>query len=106
MEYVYTITNPMNAAFVKKHVERHGENPSKYAAAGWLIMSIMADAIKRAGKAEPAAIREALEKTDFASFTGTYRFNEKHQAYNFDVYLTKNEGGKPNIFKAAKIERP
>jgi branched-chain amino acid transport system substrate-binding protein len=106
VEYVYTINNPLNNAFVKKYVERHGENPSKYASAGWLIMSIMADAIKRAGKAEPAAIRDALEKTDFTSFTGTYRFNEKHQAYNFDVYLTKNEGGKPNIFKAVKIEKP
>jgi branched-chain amino acid transport system substrate-binding protein len=106
VEYVYTIDNPRNQAFVKKYVDRHGENPSKYAAAGWLIMSVMADAIQRAGKAEPAAIRDALEKTNFTGFTGTYRFNEKHQAYDFDVYLTRNLGGKPHVFKAVKIERP
>src|SRR5262245_7477264 len=65
VEYVYTIQNPINDAFVKAFRARLKDNPTKFAGAAHNVIHIVVDAVKRAGSTEPEKIREALEKTDY-----------------------------------------
>ena len=106
VEYVYTIQNPINDAFVKAFRARLKDNPTKFAGAAHNVIHIVVDAVKRAGSTEPEKIREALEKTDYTGLVGNIKFNEKHQAYGQTVYLAEVKNGVPQVVKAAKIEKP
>ena len=106
VEYVYTIQNPINDAFVKAFRARLKDNPTKFAGAAHNVIHIVVDAVKRAGSAEPEKIREALERTDYTGLVGNIKFNEKHQAYGQTVYLAEVKNGVPQVVKAAKIEKP
>ncbi|MEE8110146.1 MAG: ABC transporter substrate-binding protein [bacterium] len=112
VEYVHTIDTAMNRAFVKKYRARHKENPTKYSAAGNTVTNIIVEAIRRAGSADRKAIRDALEKTNYESLVGTFKFTANdnptfsHQAYGFDYYLTKNVDGEPKIIKTVRIAKP
>ena len=106
VEYVYTIQNPLNDAFVTQFRARLKDNPTKFAGAAHNVIHIVADAIKRAGAAEPEKIRTALEKTDYTGLVGNIRFNDKHQAYGQTVYLAQVRNGVPVVVKTAKIEKP
>ena len=106
VEYVYTIQNPINDAFVKAFRARLKDNPTKFAGAAHNVIHIVVDAVKRAGSTEPEKIREALQKTDYTGLVGNIRFNEKHQAYGQTVYLAEVKNGVPQVVKTAKIEKP
>jgi branched-chain amino acid transport system substrate-binding protein len=54
---------PEVRTFKEKYKERYGANPDALAALGYDAMKVLADSIKRAGKAEPAAIRDAIAAT-------------------------------------------
>lgn len=57
------------------------KEPNVNAALGYDSFMLLADAIKRAGKAEPNAIRDALEVTkDFPGVTGAKTINKTHDA--------------------------
>lgn len=105
-EYVPTIDSEMNAKFLEAYKAKTGELPTKFSSAGYQDVLILADAIRRAGDTDPAKIREALEATDFDSLTGNFRFNENHQAYNFNVYLSRNESMTPIVLRTVKVEKP
>lgn len=58
-----------------------GKDPNVNAALGYDAYMIIMDAIKRAGSAEPQAIRDALAATKgFVGVTGTTTINETHDA--------------------------
>src|SRR3546814_7772883 len=61
---------------------------------GYNTIHIIADAIKRAGAAEPAKIREALIATDYTGPTGRLRFYAKGQVYGQSVFLVELKGGR------------
>jgi branched-chain amino acid transport system substrate-binding protein len=42
-------------------------------------IKVLADAIRRAGKTDPSAVLEALEKTNYAGILGPIRFDANHQ---------------------------
>ncbi|MGQ4809980.1 Leucine-, isoleucine-, valine-, threonine-, and alanine-binding protein [Candidatus Entotheonellaceae bacterium PAL068K] len=105
-EYVYTLDTPMNRAFVAKYKARHKENPTKYSVAGHTLVNIVARAIQRAGSTDRKAIAEALEKTNYDSLVGKYQFNDVHQAYGFNYYITQNVGGVPKILHTVQIAKP
>ncbi|NLK00395.1 MAG: ABC transporter substrate-binding protein [Clostridia bacterium] len=66
-------------SFVKAYKEKYGSEPGSFSALGYDAAYLIADAIERAGAADPEAIREALEKTaDFDAVTGKLTFDEKH----------------------------
>src|SRR5450759_3803681 len=73
VEYVYTIKNPINEAFVKMSRDKLKENPSKFAGAAHNAISIMVDAIRRAGSTDPEKIRTALTQTDYNGLVGNIR---------------------------------
>jgi branched-chain amino acid transport system substrate-binding protein len=112
VEWVHTLDNAMNRAFVKKYKGRHKENPTKYSSAGHTLVNIVAQAIKRAGSADRKAIRDALEKTNYDSLVGNIQFTSNtakpfsHQAYGFDYFLTKNVAGEPKVLRTVRIHKP
>ena len=106
VEYVYTIRNPINDAFVKMSRDKLKDNPSKFAGAAHNGIHIMVDAIRRAGAAEPEKIRAALTQTNYDGLVGNIRFNEKNQAYGQDVYLALVKNGVPEVVKTARIAKP
>ncbi|MGQ0654547.1 MAG: ABC transporter substrate-binding protein [Betaproteobacteria bacterium] len=106
VEYVYTIKNPLNDAFVKMSRDKLKDNPSKFAGAAHNGIHIMLDAIRRAGAADPEKIRTALTQTNYNGLVGNIRFNEKNQAYGQDVYLALVKNGVPEVVKTARIAKP
>jgi branched-chain amino acid transport system substrate-binding protein len=106
VEYVYTIKNPINDAFVKEFQAKLKENPTKFAGAAHNAIHIMVDAIRRAGAADPEKIRAALEKTDYNGLVGNIKFDDKHQAYGQTVYLARVANGVPEVIETAKISKP
>ncbi len=106
VEYVYTIKNPINEAFVKMSREKLKENPTKFAGAAHNGIHIMVDAIRRAGSADPEKIRTALTQTNYNGVVGNIRFDGKNQAYGQDVYLALVKSGVPEVVKTARIAKP
>jgi branched-chain amino acid transport system substrate-binding protein len=106
VEYVYTIKNPINEAFVKEFQAKLKDNPSKFAGAAHNAISIMLDAIRRAGAADPEKIRTALTKTDYNGHDGNRTFDEKGQAYGQTVYAAQVKSGVPHVVMTAKIAKP
>lgn len=105
VEYVPTVDNPLNKSFVEDYKKAYGVQPDKYAAQIYTVVNTVAEAIKKAGAPEPARIRDALAQTDYNGVTGNIKFDEKGQAYGFDMYLVKIAGGKPQLVLSTKIEK-
>jgi branched-chain amino acid transport system substrate-binding protein len=87
---------PIVKRFVADYDKRHGKSPPLYAALGYDVVLIVADAIKRAGKIERAAIREALAATrGLEGLAGryTYQGQPDNQTPVFKLYevTEKNE---------------
>ncbi len=70
--------DPKIQNFVKAYEAEYGRPPENaFAALGYDAMKLIADAIQRAGSAEPTAIRDALAATkDFPAVTGTITYPE------------------------------
>lgn len=93
LPYSPEIDTPANHRFVSSYRERNKADPQFQSAYGYEAMYLIADAIKRAGKAEPAAIREALASARMASMVGTsIEFDAQHQAHNNAVILLLKDG--------------
>lgn len=81
--YSALVETEKNRAFVKKVLAAYNEAPTYETFAGYEAMLVLADAIKRAGKAEPGAIRDALVHTKFESMMGgSVEFDDHNQAHN------------------------
>jgi branched-chain amino acid transport system substrate-binding protein len=98
-QYVPGIDTDRNRKFVDAYLQAYHAPPDKYAVSGFDAVTVIADAIKRAGKAEPAAITKALEASDLDVVQGHVSFDEKHQAYT-NAVISENEG---NLSKVLSI---
>ena len=79
--------------FVEAFKAANGDEPDAFAALGYDAMYLMADAINRAGKADPEAIKDALAATqDFAGVTGTLSMDENHNPVKAVVILELKDG--------------
>jgi branched-chain amino acid transport system substrate-binding protein len=106
MAYVASYDNPVNKTFVDMFKAAYGELPNNNAAAGFEELTILTNAIKKAGKAEPEAIRDAISSGTTDGPSGEIKFNEKGQGYGFTVFLTRNENAKPIVEATAQIAKP
>jgi branched-chain amino acid transport system substrate-binding protein len=80
--------------FVATYSAKYGEPPSGLGALGYEAAEVMVDAIRRAGKDDPTAIRDAIAQTkDFAGVTGKITIDAQRNAQKSAVVL-KIEGGK------------
>lgn len=65
--------------FVNAYQAKYNKVPDGFAALGYDAAYLVADAIKRAGSADPAKILEAIAATkDFDAVTGKLTFDDKH----------------------------
>ena len=70
--YFYGDPSPKVHNFVQKYKDRYGAIPDALAALGYDAMGVLADAMKRAGKIEGAAVRDAIAATkNYQGVTGT-----------------------------------
>lgn len=104
--YASSIPTDSNKDFVSRYAAAYKTKPGKYGAAGFNSLNIVMQAIARAGKAEPQAIRDALYKTDYAAPNGHYRFTEKGEGYGYAVVLVQLKGGEPTIVAITEAGRP
>ena len=66
-------------SFVKAYKEKYDTEPGSFAALGYDVAYLVADAIERAGSTDAEAIKNALAETkDFDAVTGTLSFDENH----------------------------
>ncbi|MGE0748091.1 MAG: ABC transporter substrate-binding protein [Rhodospirillales bacterium] len=100
--YASTMDSPRNKEFVAAHVKAYGEEPGKYNAAGYNTVNVIAQAIQRAGAADPEKIRDALEKTDYMSPNGHVKFDSHHQAVGLELVLVEIQNKVP-VVKATGI---
>ncbi|MGO9832245.1 MAG: ABC transporter substrate-binding protein [Myxococcaceae bacterium] len=71
---------PGSKQFADTVKARWGEYPSYHAVQAYVSLKIVADAVKHAGKWEPAAIRDAIAKTEMMSIFGPIKFvNQQNQ---------------------------
>ncbi len=77
--YAYSDPSEKVQSFVQAYKAEYGDVPSSFAALGYDAAKLIVDAIRRAGKAEPEAIKDALVATkDFDAVTGKLTFDDKH----------------------------
>jgi len=95
-----SITDParkeVTDLFVQQYTEAYGQSPNTFAGYAWEAISLLADAIERAGSTEPAAIQSALNATQgFVSPDGVYNYSETdHDGLTADdMIIVKIEGG-------------
>jgi branched-chain amino acid transport system substrate-binding protein len=81
--YAAEIDTPENRAFVDAFEAEYGEKPNYQSFEAYEAVHVIADAIKRAGAADPSAIRDALKSTRYPSLLGTViEFDANNQAHN------------------------
>ena len=81
--------------FVNKYKNLHKENPIPHAAQAYDTVYIIADAVKRADKTDPEAIRDAVTKTaGLKLVTGEPKFNEKGDDIGKYLLIAKIAGDK------------
>jgi branched-chain amino acid transport system substrate-binding protein len=86
--YSPAVDTAENKQFVAAFKKANGEDPIYQSFAGYEAIKVVADAIARAGKADRAAVRDALEKTDYASMMGgRIAFDDHNHAHNNAVVL-------------------
>lgn len=86
--YAAGLDTGSNKAFVAAFEAKHGELPNYQSFEAYEAVQVVADAIRRAGSADPSAIRDALETTKLRSLTGSeIAFDENNQAHNDAIIM-------------------
>ena len=96
--------SPEVQEFVKAYQARYNETPDAMAVLGYDAGRVIADAIKRAGTTDRAAIRDALAQTkDFPGASGTITLDQEHNARK-PIVLLKILEHKATLFKTYPAE--
>jgi branched-chain amino acid transport system substrate-binding protein len=91
--------NTANQNFVKAYNAKYNANPDQFAAQAYAGVYILATALKNAGKADSASIRDAMAKLkDVDTVLGKFSFNEsRNPVHTPIVQIVKN--GKFELYK-------
>ena len=85
--------NPAVKTFVANYKAKYNENPIPHAAQAYDTVYILADAIKRAGKADPTALRDAIAKTSGVKLvTSDVKFNDRGDDVGKYLLMTQIKG--------------
>ena len=91
--YVAEADTPAAKTFLAAFQKKFDSLPNLLSRNSYEATRVVIDAIKRAGKAEPAAIRDALTKTDMKSLLGgDLKFDDHNLAHDFAVIVTIKDG--------------
>jgi branched-chain amino acid transport system substrate-binding protein len=78
---------------VKAYKAKHNATPDSNASLGYDSVLVLADAIRRAGSADPTKIRDALAATkDFPAVTGNITIDAQRNASKSAVIVTVKDG--------------
>jgi branched-chain amino acid transport system substrate-binding protein len=99
-QWNWDLDNPENRQFVAAFRESYGRTPTLYASQGYDAAHLIGSALQATGgdPASMADFRTALEKADFASVRGGFRFGPNHHPIQ-NIYVrevVKSEGGITN----------
>ncbi|HEX3349333.1 MAG TPA: ABC transporter substrate-binding protein [Acetobacteraceae bacterium] len=90
--------DPTNQKFVAAFRAKYNRDPDQFAAQSYDAMFIMAQAIDRAGAADPEKIRDALTKTNYNGVMGPFTFTDhRDPASSEGVVVLVMEKGKFQI---------
>jgi len=88
------VSTDKSKAFVANFTKKYGQAPTGLGALGYEAALVLVDAIKRAGKTDPSAIRDAIAATkDFEGVTGKITIDAQRNPQKNAVVL-KVEAGK------------
>ncbi|HEX3536573.1 MAG TPA: ABC transporter substrate-binding protein [Stellaceae bacterium] len=91
--YVPEVDTPEAHAFLDAFKKKFDSLPNLLSRNSYEATRVLLDAIKRARKSEPAAIRDALQKTDMKSLLGgELKFDDHNLAHDFAVIVTIKDG--------------
>lgn len=100
--YDPSVDTPGNKTFVAAFVARNKVPPILVSFESYETTHILIEAIRRAGKTDPAAIRDALAATKYSSLLGTtIEFDQNNLAHNNAIILTI-KGGKVVVLGMSK----
>jgi branched-chain amino acid transport system substrate-binding protein len=103
----YNPKNPRTLAVVERFErEFPGQRFELNVGFSYEAVQVLADAAKRAGSNEPAALHAALKATNIADhvmYGGPIQFDEKGQNNNIGGAMLQNQGGKPLVVGPAEI---
>ena len=85
--------DPLVKDFIAKYKEKYNTEPNAFNALGYDLGRWAADAVKRAGSQDTAAITEALAETKgFEGVTGTFDMDENHNPVKSIVVIGLEDG--------------
>jgi branched-chain amino acid transport system substrate-binding protein len=90
--YYDKYSSPANNAFTKSFMEKYKQPPHYVAYGVYEAIMVSVDAIKRAGSTDPAAVRDALVKTNYKGILGDIKFDAHNQAHANLMYLVVENG--------------
>jgi len=83
--------------FIKTYKAKYGEVPDSFGITGYDAANVMFDAIKRAGKPDRQAVRDAIASTkDFPGAGGNITIDENHNAKK-PIVILEIRGGKTHL---------
>jgi len=86
-------TSPIVQTFVQKYKQKFNAVPDAFAALGYDAMKLLADAITRAGSADPEKIRAAIQETEnFPGVSGKITIGKDRNAQKSAVIITIKDG--------------
>jgi len=86
-------TSPIVQTFVQKYKQKYNVVPDAFAALGYDAMKLLADAITRAGAADPEKIRAAIQETEnFPGVSGKITIGKDRNAQKSAVIITIKDG--------------
>lgn len=95
---------PGNVKFIKAFEDKYNYTPDTLAALGYESAYYLADAVTRAGAADPAEITKALASTkDFQGLNGTWSIDDTHSPVKPIVILTFDSQGLPIYEETIKL---
>ncbi len=87
------VATPVAKKFIADFEKKHKSKPSGLAALGYDAARVLFAAFERAGKTDPAAVRDEIAKTkDFEGVTGKITINDKRNAVKSAVVLKIKDG--------------
>ena len=85
--------DPLVVQFIEDFKEEYGREPDAFNALGYDLAMFVVDGLKRAGKVDREALKDALASTeDFAGVTGSFSIDENHNPVKAIVVISLKDG--------------
>ena len=93
------------AKFIEEFQAKYGNEPDMFNAQGYDAVMIIADAIDKAGSADPKVFKDSMAQTkDFPGVSGVTTFRENREPLKSPVYLLQVKDQKWTLLKKVPVE--